>query len=177
MFLVVRHRARRVAVLIAIAAVAAPATAGAHRVPTTTQIHSAIAVAEHSQALWATVNICDTKQHPDTIGVRGQMPSLGFSADLWMNVQINYWNFAKSKFVRDPGVSKNVSLGRPMNRIIQGGANFRFKPPVVLSGTVTFQWKLAGKVIGQATRQTGYHYKHVDGGDPPGYSQPTCEMH
>jgi hypothetical protein len=177
MFLVVVARARILAALIAIAAAAAPAAAGAQPAPTTTQIHTAIAVAEHSKALWATVNICDTKQHPDTIGVRGQMPSLGFPADLSMNVQINYWSFATSKFVPDRGVSKTVSLGRPMNQVIQGGANFKFTPPVVLSGTVTFEWKLAGKVIGQATRQTGYHYKHVDGGDPPGYSRPTCEMH
>jgi hypothetical protein len=181
MFLAVLLRARTVAGLILIAAVASSAAAAAtarrtSRPPSPARIRAAVRAAERSRSLWATVNICDTARHPDTIGVRGQMPGLGFPADLSMGVQIDYWSFRKNKFVTDPGVTKKVTLGSASDRLVQGGANFRFTPPVVLSGTVTFEWKLAGKVIGRATRLTG-HDRHVDGGDPPGYSAPDCTMH
>ena len=174
MFLVVLPRARTVAALIAVAA-AAPASAATTRPPTAAQIRTEVRAAERSRSLWATVNICDTKRHPDTIGIRGQMPSLDVGANLSMDVQINYWSFSESKFVPDPGVSKTVALGDPPNRLIQGGVNFRFAPPVVLSGTVTFEWKVAGKVVGRAVRFTGRD-ANVEGGDPPGYSAPDCEM-
>jgi hypothetical protein len=177
MFLVVNRRARTIAALIALATAvsASPALArGTSRGPTRAQIRAAVRRAEHSKSLWATVNICNTTRHPKTIGVRGQMPSLGFAATMSMRVQVDYWT--GTQFALDPGVSKRVALGDPTNRIIQGGANFTFQPPVILSGTITFEWKLAGKVIGHTTRLTGHGYRHVDGGDPPGYSAATCRM-
>jgi hypothetical protein len=179
MFLAVLLRARTVVALAtAVAAAVAPAATArrSSKAPSAAQIRAAVRAAERSRSLWATVNICDTERHPDTIGVRGQMPSLGFPADLSMRVQIDYWSFDKNRFVSDPGVTQNVSLGSETDRLVQGGANFRFTPPVVLSGTVTFEWKLAGRVIGRATRLTGHGYKHVDAGDPAGYSTATCRM-
>jgi hypothetical protein len=179
MYSAVVFRARIVAALTAGAA-AVPVVAAdartAQTTPSAAQIRAAVRAAEHSRSLWATVNICDTPNHPDTVGVRGQMPSLGFPADLSIDIQLDYWSFSANKFMLDPGVSKSVSLGSASSSIVQGGANFRFKPPVVLSGTVTFEWKRGGKVIGRATRLTGHGYKHVDGGDPRGYSTATCRM-
>jgi hypothetical protein len=180
MFLAVPPRARTLAALAAAATVASTgvpaAPARTSKAPTPARVRAAVRAAERSRSLWATVNICDTERHPDTIGVRGQMPGLGFRANLSMDIQIDYWSFAEHKFVPDPGVTTNVSLGSASDGVVQGGANFRFTPPVVLSGTVTFEWKLAGRVIGRATRLTG-HDRHVDGSDPPGYSAPDCTMH
>jgi hypothetical protein len=176
MFLVVHLRARTVVALV-VAAAAAPAYGQAKSSdPTPVQIRTAIRTAAHSRSLWATVNICDTKRHPNTIGIRAQMPSLPFAASLSMRVQIDYYSFADKRFVSDPGVVRTVPLGDPANQVIQGGANFQFQPPVVLSGTVTFEWKLAGRTIGRATRLTGHGYKGVNGGDPAGYSTATCRM-
>src|SRR5262245_47393421 len=31
----------------------------------------------HSKRLWATVNVCDTVGHPDSLGIRGSMPGSG----------------------------------------------------------------------------------------------------
>ena len=164
--------------MIAAAAVApaTPAVAAHPAGPSSSQIHTAISSAQHSKLLWATVNICNTKQHPDTIGIRAQMPSLPFAASLSVQVQVVYWSTAANRFLPDPGVSRSVPLGEMANRITQGGANFRFQPPVVLSGTVTFEWKLAGKTIGRATRLTGHGYRGVQAGDPTGYSTATCRI-
>jgi hypothetical protein len=179
MFLVVHSRARTVAALTALAfaapAVPALARGGGHS-PTAAQIRTAISTAQNSKLLWATVNICDTKQHPNTIGIRAQMPSLPFAASLSVKVQVDYWSTAADRFLPDPGVSRSVPLGDQANQITQGGANFRFQPPVVLSGTVTFAWKLGSKTIGHATRLTGHGYKGVQAGDPVGYSTATCRM-
>lgn len=180
MFLGVRRHGAPILVLFMLLAAVAPAASARKpsrsSPPTRSQIQTAIRKATHSRDLWATVNICDTKHHPDTVGIRGQMPSLSFATNMSMKIQVDYWSSKLSRFLTDPGVSQTVSLGDPVDTIVQGGATFKFKPPVVLSGTITYRWKLHGKVIGRATRLTGNGYKHVAYGDPPGRSTATCTM-
>jgi hypothetical protein len=144
--------------------------------PTPAQVRAAVAKAERSKQLWSTVNVCNSKHHPHTIGIRGQMPSLSFPSSLFMQVQVDYWNYKAKKFEPDPGVRQWVSLGDPANEIVQGGALFKFKPPAVLAGTVTFQWKLHGKVIGTKQRATGGGHRNAKFGDPPGYSANDCTI-
>jgi hypothetical protein len=143
--------------------------------PTAAQIKAAVRRAEHSRGLWATVNICNTKAHPDTLGIRGQMPALGFPASLGMIVRLKYLS-AKHRFEPIPGAQLKLSLGRPSTGYHQGGATFKFTPPVTLSGSITFQWRSGHKLLGQTTRSTGRGYKEVDQGDPPGHSSATCTM-
>jgi hypothetical protein len=177
MFLFVSRSAKAFVAAIAISAGALAAPAFASKpAPSKAQIRAAVNKAEHSRYLWATVNICNTKHHRDMIGVRGQMPSLSFAVSLDMNIQIDYWSSTRHRFVRVPGVAKSVPLGDPTNSIVQGGATFRFDPPVYLSGTISFKWKLHGKVIGRTSRATSSGDKHVAFGDPPGYSAATCRM-
>jgi hypothetical protein len=177
MLMIVKSRASRVAALAALAtAVLAPAAlarSGGHP-PSPQAIRAAVRSVESSKLLWATVNICDTKGHPDTIGIRGQTPSLPFATTISMTIQVDYWNGAK--FVADPHAITRINLGDPVDEVIQNGANFTFNPPVTLSGTIEFQWKRAGKVIGSASRLTGHGYKHVADGDPTGYSTATCRI-
>jgi hypothetical protein len=144
--------------------------------PTAAQIRAAVKKAEQSKQLWSTVNICNTKHHRDTIGIRGQMPSLSFPSSLYMQVQVDYWNYAAKKFEPDPGVNQLVTLGDPANQIVQGGATFKFKPPALLSGTITFEWKLHGKLIGSKRSPTGNGHKNAKFGDPAGYSSSECNI-
>jgi hypothetical protein len=154
-----------------------PQTSGsANHNPTPAQIRSAVAKAERSKQLWSTVNVCNTKHHPNTIGIRGQMPSLSFPSSLYMQVQVTYRNYAAKKFEPDPGVDQLVALGDPANELVQGGALFKFKPPAVLAGTITFEWKRHGKVIGSTRRATGGGHKNAKYGDPPGYSSSDCSI-
>jgi hypothetical protein len=59
----------------------------------------------------------------------------------------------------------------------QGGHTFQFAPGTgLLSGTITFRWRRAGKMIGRATKlATGGHHG-VGGGDPPRHSGATCTI-
>ena len=176
MFPVVRLLGGRIAVAIVAASALAAGSASAATTapPTPAQIKAAVNTAIHSKQIWSTVNICNSAHDPDTIGIRGQMPSLGFPSSLYMTVQVDYWNYSAMQFEPDPGVTQTLSLGDPSNQIIQAGATFKFKPPAVLSGTVTFEWKLHGKVIGSKRRATGGGHHDAKYGDPPGYSSNDC---
>jgi hypothetical protein len=180
MFLVVHIRLAPAIALVLAALAGLPAQVAlsqqSSRSPTAAQIRAAIRRAEHSRDLWATINICNTKRNRHIIGIRGQMPSLGFASRLSMDVQIDYWSFKDRRFKPDPGVTKSILLGRVTNGLRQGGVSFRFPPPVILSGEITFTWRRQGKVLGHAHRKTGHGLKHVDFGDPPGYSTATCRI-
>jgi hypothetical protein len=193
MFTGVRRAGAKIVVALALGCVLAAASASGARLeraasttttttpansksPTAAQIRAAVKKAERSKQLWSTINICNTKHHRHTVGIRGQMPSLGFAASLSMQVQVDYWNYAAKKFEPDPGVHQLVSLGDPANEIVQGGATFKFKPPALLSGTITFQWKLNGKVIGSKRGATATGHKNAKFGDPPGYSSSSCKI-
>lgn len=145
------------------------------RAPTPTEIRSAVQAAKHSRSLWATVNICDTPQHPHQFGIRGQMPALGFAAGLYMTFEVKYRSPVSILF-HSAGTRKRVYLGRVTHRVHQAGLTFTFTRTGQLAGTIEFQWKLDGKVIGQLTRATTGGHTHVDGGDPPGHSAATCTM-
>src|SRR6516165_1209759 len=92
---VVRPRIVLLVTLVTLIAGSAQALAkGKHpspKPPTAAQMRAAVQRAERSKYLWATVNICNTKRHPHAIGVRGQMPALGFPALLQMTVHLKYW--------------------------------------------------------------------------------------
>jgi hypothetical protein len=164
------------ALALALAAPFALAAAARHKPPSPAQIRAAVARATSSRSLWATVNICNTRQHPGVIGIRGQMPALGFPAQLKMTVRLYYWSFAASRFVSLPKVAEPIPLGTVSNGTVQEGAEFTFKPPVILSGAITFQWSTGGRVLATVTKLTSHGDRGVDGADPPGYSTATCRI-
>lgn len=119
---------RRCATGVAALALLAPATAQArrHHSPTRAQIRTAIDRALRSKTLWATVNICDTAHHPDVIGIRGEMPALGFGAALSMRIQVNY--LASGRFKPDPGAAVRLALGSPTSGSQQGAPPSSSRP-------------------------------------------------
>lgn len=144
--------------------------------PAPAQIRADVRRAEHSRALWATVNVCDTKAHPDAIGIRGQMPALGFRAQLQMTIHLQYYDAQQGTFVAIPHLSKRMALGTAATGTVQEGAAFSFNPPVTLSGTITFSWLRHGRLIASTTRRTSAGDRGVDDGDPKGYSAATCTI-
>jgi hypothetical protein len=155
-----------------------PGTATAvTRGPTAAQIRRAIRSAERSRALWATVNVCDTKQFPHTLGVRGQMPALGFGSSLSINIQITFFDKTQKRFRPVPNAAMRVPLGHVANGLQQGGATFTFQPHTgLLSADVEFTWTRAGKVLAQTTRRTTGGHKSADFGSPPHFSAPQCTI-
>ena len=201
-FLAVRSRLLSLLlVAAAVAGISAPGVAAASKPskakkthhkkkgPTEAQkIQAAVKSAERSPDLWATVNVCTSTPTQDTVGIRGQMPSLGITATLLMNLSVSYWNGSTFAPVpANPGqptpgtASDSLSLGQGTHGIHQGGVNFNITPPAsgstyVVRGTITFEWKVGSKVVGTVTRNTGHGYANVGFGNPPGYSAGTCTL-
>jgi hypothetical protein len=170
----------RTASSTAIVAVLAAATASAASPPvvkpTRKQIRTAISEAKRSHGLWATVNICNTKRDPHQVGIRGQMPALGFPARLTMTIRLSYWSVKLSRFLPVPKVAVNLHLGMATTGFHQDGATFTFTPPVLLKGEITFRWYQGRHLLGQTTQDTKKGVKGVDQSDPRGYSAATCTM-
>jgi hypothetical protein len=166
------------ALLATVVAVPAYASSPAKPGPTPTQIRTAVASAKHSQDLWATVNICNTRRHRDQIGIRAQLPALGFSSTMSIKIQVDYWT--GKVFVPDPnpGATELVKLGTAATGVRQQGWNFQFGPGAgKLSGTVEFEWARGGKTIGTFTQKTtAGHSNQVNGAEPPGHSAATCRI-
>lgn len=165
-----------VASLSAPSASAGTSPAGAN--PTPAQIRIAIARAESAKTLWATVNICDTRADPNVLGVRGQMPSLGFPSWMSMQIHLTYYNQARKAFVDDPGTMKTIRLGRSAHGLQQGGATYTFKGPTpVLRADVRFVWRRSGRTLGTKAMITTGGHPSADFGSPPRFSAATCQIH
>jgi hypothetical protein len=172
---------------VLLAALSAPATGvAAQRAstgPTAAQIRIATRRAVNSPNLWATVNICNTTRHPGIVGIRVQMPGLGFTARLYTDVRLEYWSPSGKPFQPVPGGGDSglISLGRANRGTPQGGVMFSVKSPTagghyVFRGVATFEWKLSGRLLAKTVRTTGHGYKHVDFGDPAGHNAGTCTI-
>lgn len=174
--------------LVAVIALVASATTQAHSVanpiaggrvatahPTPAQVRAAIRRAERSPDLWATINVCNTKRYPHKVGVRGQMPALGFASTMSMEIQIQYYKRRTRKYVLGPGHPYHYPFGRQVTGLYQGGANFPLSAGL-FRGQITFTWKLDGKVVGQTSRLSVGGRPHVTHGDPPGHSAATCRI-
>jgi hypothetical protein len=145
--------------------------------PTAAQIRRAVRNAKHSNALWATVNICDTKKFPNTLGVRGQMPGLGFGSSLSIDIQVDFFDKTQKRFAPVPSATMKIPLGRVASGLQQGGATFTFQPHTgLLSATVEFQWMRAGKVLAHTTRRATGGHTAADFGNPPHFSAAQCTI-
>jgi hypothetical protein len=165
--------------LAAVLALAVPAAAARSRprAPTAAQIRRAVQRLEHSRDLWATVDICNTKRHPRVLGVRGQMPSLGFGATHEMNIQVEYQPSRKIGFKPDPHVKHAVALGYSANKLLQGGWMWQFpRHTGLLRAAVAFVWRRGNRQIARIVRTTTGGHRNVDFSDPPKFSAAQCNI-
>jgi hypothetical protein len=172
---------RAVLILMILAATLPLATAAAlAKAPSGAQVRAAVRRAERSREVWATVNICSSRRFPKTLGIRGQMPSLGFAAELSMDITANYYSRARHRFVHVSGnnSSQLVLLGRSRRGLEQGGAEFKFvqKRFYYFDATVRFMWRRSGHLIGSTTRTTTGGHPSADFGSPPHKSARQCHM-
>jgi hypothetical protein len=170
------HGRGRIGIAVGVAlAIGCTSPAYAAKAPTSSQVRSAIRKAERSRDLWATVNICNSRRHPNVMGIRGQMPSLGFKANLAMKFAVDFWVISKHEFRPVPHVGESVSVGTSRLGLRQGGVRFKFSAHAGhLRGSVTFLWRLGHRVIGSVTRKTSGGHHSADFGDPPRYSSSQC---
>lgn len=145
--------------------------------PSPSQIREAVSHAKRSKQLWATVNICDTRRHPDTLGIRGQVPALGFSSSISIEISVDFWNPQTKRFKPDPSANRLVRLGSPSTGVHQQGVTFKFSPHAGrFRGNAKFMWRRGGKLLGGTKRVTTGGHRDADFGDPHGFSAATCTI-
>jgi hypothetical protein len=138
----------------------------------------------HSRELWATVDVCSPKDQPDTIGIRGSMPSDGRASDvMYMRFRVQYLDTTTNKWLNltegaDSGFVKvgSAKLSRQAGRSFQFAAPATGKPAFSLRGEVIFQWRKGPTVLQTATIPTTAGHTSLAGADPKGFSAATCKL-
>jgi hypothetical protein len=134
-----------------------------------------------SRHLWATINVCDTLKHPDTIGVRASMPGAPNPKEqMYMRFRVQYFRSSDQLWhnIAEGGSSEFINVGPAKYKARQAGRLFVFAPPAggsfQLRGKVTFQWRRGAKVVRSAALVTTAGHRSTAGADPAGYSSDTC---
>jgi hypothetical protein len=137
----------------------------------------------HSRELWATVDVCSPKDQPNTIGIRGSMPSDGHPKDvMYMRLRVQYLDPTKKEWLNlsKGGDSGLLKLGAGV-LARQGGLSVELapvagKPAFTLRGYVVFQWRRGVTVLQSTTRLTTSRHISLAGADPRGFSAATCKL-
>jgi hypothetical protein len=137
---------------------------------------------DKSPLLWATINVCDTPQHPDTVGIRASMPGSGRTQErMFMRFRIQYLDVTKQRWT-DLGPTADsgfLLVGSARYRRRESGRNFSISPPPLgqsfqLRGVVTFEWRKGDQVVRRARKRTRSGHKGTLGSDPAGFTAADC---
>jgi len=139
---------------------------------------------DKSRLLWATINVCDSAKHPDTIGIRASMPGSGRRSErMFMRFQVQYFKVSAGQWANGDATADSGfrSVGLAKYRRRESGWNFAITPPPAgqsyrLRGVVTFEWRRAGEVVRRARRATRAGHRGTFGSDPKGYSAAECTI-
>lgn len=137
-----------------------------------------------SRELWATIDVCNPRDQPNTLGIRGSMPGDGQPRDrMYMSFRLQYLDRASKQWTNlATSVASTAFL--PVGgggTVRQDGTSFVIVPPTTkpafkLRGVVQFQWRRGRAVVASAMRLTTAAHQSVDGADPVGYSVATCAI-
>jgi hypothetical protein len=132
-----------------------------------------------SHELWATINVCNPKDAPNVVGVRGSMPSDGQPKDtMFMRFQLEYYDTTSGKWTElgQSADSGPVRVGAGYSTR-QDGRSFTLASssrPFELRGVVSFEWMRGRRAVYSTQRFTSAAHKSLAGADPAGYSAATC---
>jgi hypothetical protein len=137
-----------------------------------------------SPLLWATVNVCDTKASPDTIGIRGSIPGSGVRGErMFMRFRVQYFSQSEKRWhnITQGADSGWIAVGSARYKARQAGWSFRFAAPTdgsteLLRGAVTFEWRKGPVVVRHVRKRTTSGHASAVGADPAGYSAAVCEI-
>jgi hypothetical protein len=137
-----------------------------------------------SPDLWATINVCDTPEHPDTVGIRGSMPGMAHRSTMWLRFKVQYLattTDGKWHDVTDNADSGWKRVGRLKRKVVETGQNFTFEPPAAggahrLRGYVLFKWTRGGRTVLKVHEVTEAGHRSTAGADPDGYSAAVCDI-
>jgi hypothetical protein len=122
--------------------------------PVTTGPSYGIARASSTPELWATVNICDTPDAPDSMGIRASMPGNGSAQRMYMRFSAQYWSRSRQDWapVAGTGVSPWVFAGSAEYDRRQAGWTFKFAAPpagvtFTMRSLVEFEWRRSAERV------------------------------
>ena len=143
---------------------------------------SAPTAAAATKHLWSTVNVCDSPNHPDDVGVAARMPGAAKGYRMYMRFYVQYLDGDEWRFVKDGGKSPWVLAGSDKFSWIERGWTFSFEPPpanvsYTFRGFVRFEWRRGKKkVVKRAHRYTSAGHPGTADADPKDYSARKCKM-
>ena len=106
--------------------------------------------------LWATVNVCDTEEHPDEIGIRASMPGASKRTRLLMRFRGQYRDLADGRWraVQDADSGwRRIGRGRGA-REYGWGFEVAGEGTRILRGVVFYRWVRGGR--DRAPRAAGH---------------------
>jgi hypothetical protein len=164
----------------AVGLVASPASAPAKTLPRAGKPTAAERALLHSHELWATIDVCNPADQPDTVGIRGSMPGDKRSGDrMYMSFRLQYLNASGQWVDLASGASSGFATVGSGASARQGGTSFELKPvagkpAVTLRGVVDFEWRRGKTIVVSAEQPTTAGHKSLAGADPADFSTATC---
>jgi len=114
----------------------------------TASVRSNRSDADDGRPFWATVNICDTKNSPNALGIRTSVPGNGTQQRIFARYTAQWWSEADQEWltVEGSGVTPWALVGSADMASRQAGWTFTFvQPPegttYVMRGVVELQWR------------------------------------
>jgi hypothetical protein len=136
-----------------------------------------------SPQLWATVDVCNPTDQPDTVGIRGSMPGDSHPKDaMYMRFRLQYLNSTTKLWVDlDHGADSGFVAVGAAKSARQTGRSFQLVPAagqaaVILRGVVSFEWRVGSSVKYVVSRPTTAGHKSLAGADPAGFSAAECSL-
>jgi hypothetical protein len=121
--------------------------------------HSNRSDAGDDRPFWATVNICDTKNSPNALGIRTSVPGNGTRQRIFSRYTAQWWSEADQQWltVEGSGVTPWVLVGGADMASRQAGWTFTFvQPPegttYVMRGVVELEWRDTAAAAKKARR-------------------------
>ena len=116
---------------------------------------------------WATVNVCDTKDSPNALGIRTSVPGNGTRQRIFARYTAQWWSEADQKWltVEGSGVTPWVLVGSADMSSRQAGWTFVFvQPPegttYVMRGVVELAWRDTAAAARRARRDRAARRHH-----------------
>ena len=116
---------------------------------------------------WATVNICDTKNSPNSLGIRTSVPGNGTRQRIFARYTAQWWSEADQQWltVAGSGVTSWVLVGDADMATRQAGWTFTFVQPepgttYVMRGVVELEWRVTAAAAKRVRRNRVARKRH-----------------
>jgi hypothetical protein len=123
--------------------------------------------ADDDRPFWATVNVCDTKNSPNSLGIRTSVPGNGTRQRIFSRYTAQWWSEADQQWltVAGSGVTRWVPVGGADMASRQAGWTFTFvQPPegttYVMRGVVELEWRDTAAAAKRARRTRTARKRH-----------------